>query len=74
MRRSLVPLLAAAALSPLAAAQKDSFQREGERELKDQLEGKPAPALQVESWLNAQPLDLASLRGKVVVIDFWGTW
>jgi len=74
MRRLLVPFLAAAALSPLAAAQEDSFQREGERELKDQLEGKPAPALQLEGWMNSKALDLASLRGKVVVIDFWGTW
>lgn len=74
MRRLLVPLVAAVALSPFAAAQKDSFQREGERELKDQLEGKPAPALQVDSWMNSEALDLASLKGKVVVIDFWGTW
>ncbi len=40
-------------------------------------EGKPAPALQVAGWMNTPgntPLTLEQLRGKVVVIDFWGTW
>jgi len=26
------------------------------------------------TWINSQPLELASLRGKVVVLDFWATW
>lgn len=39
------------------------------------LEGRPAPALDVTGWLNTDgPLDWADLRGKVVLIDFWGTW
>ncbi|OZI67051.1 thioredoxin family protein [Bordetella genomosp. 11] len=25
----------------------------------------------IEKWLNSPPLDLASLRGKVVLVDFW---
>lgn len=40
-------------------------------------EGKPAPALQADNWMNTpdgKPLDLTALKGKVVVIDFWGTW
>ncbi|MEM1451062.1 MAG: hypothetical protein AAF957_03965 [Planctomycetota bacterium] len=55
----------------------DDFQREPRnREVKDPLEGKPAPALQVTGWMNTggAPLSLESLRGKVVVLDFWGTW
>jgi beta-lactamase regulating signal transducer with metallopeptidase domain len=34
-------------------------------------EDQPAPAFRVANWLNAQPLELASLRGKVVLIEFW---
>jgi thiol-disulfide isomerase/thioredoxin len=37
--------------------------------------GQQAPELQASSWLNAtSPLSLRSLKGKIVVIDFWGTW
>ena len=35
--------------------------------------GQPAPALVVQE-LNGQSFDLATLRGKVVVINFWATW
>ena len=38
-----------------------------------QLEGKPAPELQVESWIG-DAVKLADLKGKVVVVDFWATW
>jgi thiol-disulfide isomerase/thioredoxin len=34
------------------------------------LRGKPAPALEVEKWLSAEP----ARAGKVVLIDFWATW
>ncbi|MFM7050684.1 MAG: TlpA family protein disulfide reductase [Planctomycetota bacterium] len=37
------------------------------------LEGKPAPALELESWIGSET-KLADQRGKVVVIDFWATW
>ncbi|MCK5942571.1 MAG: hypothetical protein KAI24_11410 [Planctomycetes bacterium] len=67
-----------------AAAQKgdakDDFERERRGKTaaaKDALEGKPAPALQVANWLNTDknaPLDLKKLRGKVVVLKFWGVW
>jgi thiol-disulfide isomerase/thioredoxin len=37
--------------------------------------GEPAPELQGKRWFNtAQPLTLGGLRGKVVMLDFWGTW
>lgn len=37
------------------------------------LEGKPMPKLEVTGWLNGE-VDLASLRGKVVLVDFYATW
>ena len=67
-------LLVALAASALASG--DDFRREGtNRQAKDALEGKAPPALKVSDWMNTdgKPLDLKSLRGKVVVIDFWGT-
>src|SRR5579863_9238936 len=36
-------------------------------------EGKPAPALIVPE-LGGQTFDLAKLRGKVVIVNFWATW
>ena len=35
--------------------------------------GQPAPALIVKQ-LDGKDLDLAALRGKVVVLNFWATW
>lgn len=59
-------------------AEADDFKREGnpeQRVLKDALEGKAPPALQVDRWMNVdEPLELDGLAGKVVVLDFWGTW
>lgn len=37
------------------------------------LEGKPAPKLSVKDW-HGEPFDFETMKGKVVVIDFWGTW
>ena len=34
------------------------------------LDGRPAPPLRIASWLNTRPMDLASLRGKVVLVEF----
>ena len=33
-----------------------------------------APQLACQAWLNSKPLNLESLRGKTVLIDFWATW
>ncbi len=37
------------------------------------LEGKPEPMLDVAGWINGEA-NLASLSGKVVVVDFFATW
>jgi Carboxypeptidase regulatory-like domain len=34
------------------------------------LDGQPAPALRIARWLNSSPIDLASLKGKVVLVEF----
>jgi thiol-disulfide isomerase/thioredoxin len=36
--------------------------------------GEPAPELNVKEWLNSEPLTLADLKGKVVLLEFWATW
>ncbi len=37
--------------------------------------GKPAPELrQIKGWKNTPPLRLEELRGKVVLLEFWGYW
>ena len=36
------------------------------------LNGTPAPEFQgIHKWLNSEPLTLAGLKGKVVLVDFW---
>jgi thiol-disulfide isomerase/thioredoxin len=40
----------------------------------DAMQGKAAPALQLDNWMNAKPLQLSDLKGKIVVLDFWATW
>lgn len=38
--------------------------------------GAPAPAVLADTWLNweGDPPTLESLRGRVVLLEFWGTW
>lgn len=38
------------------------------------LEGKPAPPLNATEWIGAKPPELASLRGKPVLLFFWAHW
>jgi thiol-disulfide isomerase/thioredoxin len=58
----------------------DGFERERSPKngaAKDALEGKAPPALQVKGWVNTEggkEVTLDGLRGKVVVLDFWGVW
>ena len=37
--------------------------------------GDPAAPLQIAEWVKGQPVDLAAVKGKkVVVVEFWATW
>jgi len=45
------------------------------RKVRDALEGKPAPELRGELVSSTgEVIDLKNLHGKVVLVDFWGTW
>jgi len=36
--------------------------------------GSPAPDLTVKDWISGSGVDLKSLRGRVVLLEFWATW
>jgi thiol-disulfide isomerase/thioredoxin len=36
--------------------------------------GKPGPEIDIGTWIVGEPVTLASLRGKVVLLEFWATW
>lgn len=38
------------------------------------LVGRPAAPLDVDAWVNGDPLTDEDLRGKVVLLDFWAVW
>jgi len=33
--------------------------------------GQPAPELSGDRWINSEPLSMAGLRGRVVLVEFW---
>lgn len=72
-------LLVMAIVSVLASAAFQDFKRERSGEnakLKDALEGKPPPALKAREWVNltGDAPTWKSLKGKVVLLDFWAWW
>jgi len=36
--------------------------------------GKKAPEWEISEWINSEPLSIAALKGKVIVIDFFQLW
>ena len=55
-------------------ADEPRLEKNDERPALNALQGKPAPPLAATNWINSKPLKLADLKGKVVVLEFWGTW
>ncbi len=79
MRPFALPVFLLLFLAGTCGAQEGSFLREGDsrqRARKDPLEGKAPPALAVSGWMNTdgKALKLDDLKGKVVILDFWGVW
>lgn len=55
--------------------QNDVISRLKRREIHYKILGEPAPELEaVDKWFPGQMKTLASMRGKVVLLDFWATW
>jgi thiol-disulfide isomerase/thioredoxin len=76
MRRGKWLAITLAILPGVLAAAPGEIGLEGDAERRSrlaQIQGKPAPELEVQRWLG-KPLKMAELKGKVVLIDFWGTW
>ncbi len=40
----------------------------------ESMQGQPAPPLALTGWINTDGVTLDQLRGKVVLLDFWGVW
>ena len=60
---------------PYTAEQKERIRYgDAARERLENLSGKSAPELDVEQWLHGEPVTLAELKGKVVVLSFWSMW
>ncbi len=48
---------------------------EREEQAREVVRNRPPPSLDIATWLNAKDdLSLDKLKGRVVFVDFWGTW
>lgn len=66
---SVLPALAADEPFPRAWYWGDDAQWEQHK----QMLGKPAPPLNLSSWMNGE-VSAEDMKGKIVVVDYWATW
>ena len=74
-KRRILTFLAVAVAALLAAAAFAQDQNTPAARARKAMIGKMAPDLAVDQWINSgKALSLKSLRGKVVVLDFFAFW
>jgi thiol-disulfide isomerase/thioredoxin len=77
MKNHLFPLAAGLAIfltTPTLHAAAPALEGSKVREQLNEMQGQPAPKLALKGWINAEPMTLKKLKGKIVVLDFWATW
>jgi thiol-disulfide isomerase/thioredoxin len=74
-REGIAEITPARYLSLLSEAEVREEQQKARQRAIDALIGKPAPEFPAgATWLNSKALTWESLRGKVVILDFWAEW
>ncbi len=73
MNKTLL-LIASLVLALNLSAVEPTLENSKVREALNAMQGKPAPAFQLNGWMNSKALELKKLKGKIVILDFWATW
>lgn len=71
----LTSLIEAGKAFDAKGSENQAMQRLKKRDKQYKLLAEPAPEfMSIDQWFPGSPKTLASLRGKVVLLDFWATW
>ncbi len=77
MKRTSTMILAVTVMlqAAICMADKPEWRSPQNRAAWDPMEGKAAPSLEkLTGWMNTDARSWDDLKGKVVILDFWGTW